>query len=177
MLRSESIMPHYIVAARLELDADDELEAHLRVEAALEALGEPGLVAVDQVNEWADGRPSDPEVRGRNLEALGRLGVADLNRVGPEDQVVLVGAALPAGADRPHLWVDAAHPSRHAAVDAIWPDGVNPLPCLLVDLRTADTNLERIDYHPVVGMTIGEDRISLAAAPAAVIELLGLLDD
>jgi hypothetical protein len=171
-------MAHYIVAARLELDADDELEAHLRVEAALEALGEPGLVAVDQVNEWDDGRPPDPRVRARNLEALGRLGVGDINRIGPADQVVLVGAALATAADRPHLWVDAAHPSRHAAVDAIWPDGVNPLPCLLVDLRAPDPNLERIDYHPVLGMTIGEDRTPLAAAdPAALIELLGLLDD
>jgi hypothetical protein len=267
-------MPHYVAAARLELDADSDLEAHRRVEAALEALGEPGLVAVDRVDEWVVRSPAgqaagggggedgwyrtvfevevlsrgrfdpavgrehlndlqviadaitdgdcsgevrrvvaeqvtrkrmralllaqrsdpefllgndpdddagdrpDPGTRMRNLDALGRLGVADLDRIGPEDQIALVGAALLAAADRPHLWVDAARPSRHAAVRGIWPDGVNPLPCLLVDLAADAADLERIDYHPVSGMTVGAERIPLATADQdSLIELLGLLDD
>jgi len=44
-------MPHYIATARLELDADSEIDAQLRIEAALEAFGEPGLVAVDEIRE------------------------------------------------------------------------------------------------------------------------------
>jgi hypothetical protein len=126
-------MPHYVVTARLELDADSDLEAHLRVEAALEGLGDPGLVAVDEVDEVdefhqpatrqspaaeaADAGPDADAAVAGNLARLARLGVDDLARVRPGDRVALLGVVEVAGQDRPHVWVDTAWPTRRPAQD------------------------------------------------------------
>lgn len=114
-----------------------------------------------------------------NLGLLAQFGVTDLDRIRPADRVALLGVALAAGADTPLVWVDTAHPTRRAALGGIWPDGANPLPSLLVDVDAADAGLERIDYHPVSGMTVAADWVPLTAAadPHALVDLLDLLAD
>lgn len=280
-LREEVIvMRHLIVTAQLGMDVGSDTEAHRRVQAALEALGKPSLVAVagvDEVNEAAanpaaadhpaegfyrtvfqvevlscglfdpgGGREdlndleaiayaitegdcsgevrevscdrvtreqmralliaqrSDPEfllgdddafsqapaassassasssvsTRTRNLDLLARLGVTELGRIQPKAQVALLVVALPADADTPLMAVDSAHASRDQALAQIWPDGTNPLPSLLVDLSDDDAILERIDYHPVTGIAVGDERLQLSQATAdGIIDLVGLLDD